>query len=123
MGVRAFLPKSVAGVDFQTGALGHGLSIGIGMAKYYKTNHIDKWVVVMVGDGELNEGSIWEGAMFAAHHRLDNLVVIVDRNELCILGKTEELLSLGNLEAKWRSFGWETRSVNGHSFEELLDAF
>ena len=113
----------IPGIEGISGSLGHGVGMGSGFALAAKKNNKNYRTFVVLGDGECYEGSIWEAAMFAAHHKLDNLVVIVDRNELCILGKTEELLSLGNLEAKWRSFGWETRSVNGHSFEELLDAF
>ena len=78
---------------------------------------------VILGDGENYEGSIWESAMFAAHHKLDTLVAIVDRNKLCIMGKTEELLELGDLEAKWKSFGWDVASVDGHSYASLLPAF
>ena len=113
----------IPGIEGISGSLGHGVGMGSGFAYAAKQDSEDYRTFVVLGDGECYEGSIWESAMFAAHHNLDNLVAIVDRNELCILGKTEELLNLGDLEGKWQSFGWETRTVNGHSFEELLDAF
>jgi len=78
---------------------------------------------VILGDGECYEGSIWESAMFAAHRKLDNLVAVIDRNQLCILGKTEDLLELGDMEEKWRSFGWEAVTIDGHSFDEIMPAF
>ena len=96
--------------------------MGAGYALAAKSDQSFHKSFVIVGDGECYEGSIWESAMFAAHHNLKNLIVIVDCNELCILGKTDELLSLGDLKSKWMSFGWEAASVNGHSFEELLRA-
>jgi transketolase len=78
---------------------------------------------VVLGDGECYEGSVWETAMFAAHQKLDNLIAIVDRNALCILGRTEELVALGDLAGKWRSFGWHTVECDGHFFDELRAAF
>ena len=96
--------------------------MGSGFAYAAKQNDEDYRTFVILGDGECYEGSVWESAMFAAHHNLDNLVSIVDRNDLCILGNTKELLDLGDLEGKWKSFGWKAVTVNGHSFEELLDA-
>ena len=113
----------IPGIEGISGSLGHGVGMGSGFAYVAKQNKENNRTFVVLGDGECYEGSIWESAMFAAHHKLDNLVVIVDRNELCILGKTKELLNLGDLEAKWQSFGWYTRTVDGHSFEELLNAF
>lgn len=113
----------IPGIEGISGSLGHGVGMGAGMALAARQDEADFRSFVIVGDGECYEGSIWESAMFAAHHKLENLITIVDRNELCILGKTEELLELGQLEDKWRSFGWETLSVDGHSFGELMDAF
>ena len=113
----------IPGIEGISGSLGHGIGMGAGFAIAARHDGKKYQSYIILGDGECYEGSIWEGAMFAAHHKLDNLVAIVDRNALCILGKTEELLSLGDLENKWRSFGWETFSVDGHSFNELLTAF
>ncbi len=101
----------VPGVDVSTGSLGHGLSIGCGMAMVTKSK-----VYVLLGDGDLNEGSIWEAAMFARHHRLANLVVIIDYNKIQALGSTEDVLDLVSLRAKWLAFGWNTVEVNGHDF-------
>ncbi|MDC0190312.1 transketolase [Rhodospirillales bacterium] len=112
----------IPGIEGISGSLGHGVGMGSGFAFAAKQNNEDYRTFVVLGDGECYEGSIWESAMFAAHHNLDNLVAIVDRNDLCILGRTKELLDLGDLEGKWQSFGWKAITVNGHSFEELLDA-
>ncbi len=113
----------IPGIEGISGSLGHGVGMGAGFALAARQDGHDYKTFVIVGDGECYEGSIWESAMFAAHHKLDNLVTIVDRNELCILGKTEDLLELGDMEAKWESFGWETVAVDGHSFDELMTAF
>jgi transketolase len=113
----------IPGIEGISGSLGHGVGMGAGFALAARQDGRDYKTFVIVGDGECYEGSIWESAMFAAHHKLDNLVTIVDRNELCILGKTEDLLELGDMEAKWQSFGWETVAVDGHSFDELMSAF
>jgi len=113
----------IPGIEGISGSLGHGVGMGAGFALAARQDGHDYKTFVIVGDGECYEGSIWESAMFAAHHKLDNLVTIVDRNELCILGKTEDLLELGDMEAKWQSFGWGTVAVDGHSFDELMSAF
>ena len=113
----------IPGIEGISGSLGHGVGMGAGFALAARQNRENYSSFVVVGDGECYEGSIWESAMFSAHHKLDNLIVIIDRNQLCILGKTEELLEIGNLEEKWRSFGWDAISVNGHSFTELMAAF
>ena len=113
----------IPGIEGISGSLGHGVGIGAGIALAARLDGQSHRCFVILGDGENYEGSIWESAMFASHHRLDNLVVIVDRNQLCILGRTEELLQLGNLEEKWRSFGWASLTVDGHSYRSLLPAF
>ena len=113
----------IPGIEGISGSLGHGLGMGAGFALAARQDCADYRTFVVLGDGECYEGSIWESAMFAAHHDLDNLVVIVDRNDLCILGKTEDLVALGDLEDKWRSFGWSAMSVDGHSFNDLMVAF
>ena len=109
----------VAGVEASTGSLGHGLSIGVGMAihgKYEKTNHR---IFVVIGDGESNEGSIWEAALSAAKHKLDNLTVLVDYNKHQSYASTYEVLDLEPFADKWRAFGFSVQEVDGHSVEEL----
>jgi len=115
--------KSIKGVDFQTGALGHGLSIGIGMAKYYKKYSINKWVVVMIGDGELNEGSVWESFLISKNWKLGNLIIIIDKNKFQANDKTQKILSLGNLEKKILSFDLNLIKLNGHNFREINKKF
>ena len=117
------ISHKVDGVEFSAGALGHGLSFGVGKALSAKIQKLSFRTFVILSDGEMDEGSTWEALMFAAHHKLDNLIVVVDRNELCIMGKTEELLELGDLRDKWCSFGWYGVDVDGHSFDELIPAF
>lgn len=115
-------PK-VAGVEASTGALGHGLSIGVGMAlnaRYENQNHR---VVVIVGDGECNEGSIWEGALCASKHGLDNLTVIVDYNKMQSYSTTHEVLELEPFTDKWTAFGFEVRNVEGHDRDALRAVF
>lgn len=113
----------IPGIEGISGSLGHGLGMGAGFAFAGRYDDYDYRTFVILGDGECYEGSIWESAMFAAHHKMDKLIAIVDRNSLCILGETEELMALGDLEAKWRSFGWHTVAADGHDFDELRDAF
>lgn len=110
----------IPGLEVTSGSLGHGFSVGVGMAMGAKLRKTDQKVYVIVGDGEMNEGPIWEGMLFAAHHGLDNLVVIVDENGFQAMGKTEDVMSLGNLGSKFESFGFETMNVDGHD-ESALD--
>ena len=109
------------GIDVSTGSLGHGLPIGVGTALGVRMDGAANRVFVILGDGELQEGSNWEAAMAAAHHGLDGLVAIVDRNRYQT-GPTEEMMRLEPLEAKWESFGWGVRAVDGHRMEEVLGA-
>lgn len=102
------------GVDVATGALGHGLSIGAGLAEGYRLDRVERSVYVVLGDGELNEGSVWEAVMFAAHRHLDRLVVVVDVNGLQQEGPTDDVLCLTPLAPKWQSFGWSVVEVDGH---------
>lgn len=111
------------GIEVSTGSLGHGLSIGAGMALAGRADGRNYRVLVLLSDGELNEGSVWEAVMFAGHHRLGNLIAIVDANKMQALGFTREILHLEPIAEKWKSFGWEAREVNGHSFEEIFSAF
>jgi transketolase len=110
------------GVEASTGALGHGLSIAGGMAMGLRLSGLGSRVYVVMGDGELAEGSNWEAAAAASHHRLDNLVVIVDRNRLQICGPTAEVMSYEPLEERWRAFGWSARQIDGHDFVAILNA-
>ena len=110
----------VPGVEMNTGALGHGLSVGGGMALAAKMDQLDSRVFVLMGDGEQAEGSIWEAAMAASHHKLDNLVGIVDRNYLQISGNTEDVMSLDDLSAKWTAFGWQVHPVDGNNIQALV---
>ena len=113
----------VPGIEGISGSLGHGVGMGAGIALNAKNNNKKNKAFVIVGDGECYEGSIWESAMFASHHKLDNLVVIVDVNHLCILGKTEDLLNQGDLGKKWESFGWHVENVDGHSYKSIMNGF
>ncbi len=114
---------SIPGIETTTGSLGNGLGIGAGMALSAKMDDKDFETVVVLGDAECYEGSVWESAMFASHHNLNNITAIVDRNRLCIHGLTEDINRLEPFVEKWRSFGWEVREINGHSFSEIHDAF
>jgi len=110
------------GIEVSTGSLGHGLSIGAGMAIAAKFDKARYRTVVLMSDGELNEGSVWEAAMLAGHHGLDNLIAIVDYNKIQATGKTEEIVALEPLGDKWRSFGWEVQEIDGHDFEQIINA-
>jgi len=109
----------VPGVEASTGALGHGLPIGVGMAIGTKIKKKKYRVVVITGDGEINEGSVWEAAMSAGKHQLDNLTVFVDYNKIQSYGSTKEVLDLEPLAAKWASFGFAVDEVDGHSVDAL----
>ncbi len=109
------------GVEVCSGALGHGLSMAVGMALASKRDGIQNRVVVLMGDGELQEGSIWEASMAASHYGLDNLIAIVDRNHLQADSRTEEVMSLEPLDMKWRSFGWNVALADGHNMPQLSD--
>lgn len=111
----------IPGVEMSTGSLGHGLSFGAGMAFAAKLDKKGYKVFTLLSDGECQEGSVWEGAMFASHHKLDNLIAIIDFNKLQSLGKTEEILSLNPFADKWRSFGWEVEEVDGHNISQLYN--
>jgi len=114
--------KVLPGVEFPTGSLGHGLPVGQGMAHVGKLDKKDYRVFVMLGDGESAEGSIWEAVMSAGHYKLDNLIVIVDRNGLQVNGRTADIMNSSSLEDKYRAFGWETKTINGHNMEEIYNA-
>jgi transketolase len=113
----------LTGVEFSTGALGHGLPFAVGAAIAARLDGSDRRVVVLTGDGELQEGSNWEAAMLAATRGLDNLTLVVDRNRVQKGASTEDINALEPLEDKWRAFGWAVRTVDGHDHAELFDAF
>ena len=111
---------SLPGVDFCTGSLGQGLSFGTGAGLAARLSGSSRRVIVLLSDAECNEGSVWEAAMFAAHHKLGNLLAIVDANGQQALGYTEQVLSLTPLAARWRAFGWDVHEVDGHSVPDLV---
>ncbi len=115
--------RKINGIEHNTGALGHGLSVAVGIAIAGKKSGSNYKVYALVGDGELTEGSNWEASMTAAHYKLDNLVVIVDRNGLQITGPTEDVNALEPLEAKFKAFGYAVRSVDGNNVAELVELF
>ncbi len=113
---------TVAGVDFATGSLGQGLCMAVGAALAARLQGSKRRVYCLISDAECNEGSIWEAAMFAAHHRLDNLRVILDWNRQQALGLTKDVIDLPNLPERWRAFGWAVSQVDGHSVPQLVKA-
>lgn len=121
LGVHA--SNNIPGIEATTGSLGHGLGIATGLALAAKMDKKLFMITVLLGDGECYEGSIWEAAMFAGHHQLNNLVAVVDRNMLCVTDFTENFLHLTPLNEKWKAFDWDTICIDGHSFDEILIAF
>ncbi len=111
------------GIELSAGSLGQGLSVAVGMALAAKIDRKEHNVFCILGNGELQEGSIWEAAMSASHHKLNNLTAIVDRNGLQIEGKTENVMKLEPLNEKWRSFGWNTINCDGNDVAQILNAF
>jgi len=112
--------ESLEGVRVASGSLGQGLSVAIGAAQAKKLNSDSMLVYTLHGDGELQEGQIWEAAMYAAHNKVDNIISAIDVNGQQIDGPTEKVLSLGNLRAKWEAFGWEVLEMNGNEMEDVL---
>ncbi len=112
----------VPGVEATTGSLGHGLPIAVGMALASRIDRADYRVFAVLGDGELNEGSVWEGFMAGSQHRLDNLTVIIDSNKLESLGRVEDILSIEPLGARLSAFGWSVREVDGHDMPRIVEA-
>ncbi|HEY6496401.1 MAG TPA: transketolase [Trebonia sp.] len=115
--------RKVRGADFSSGSLGHGLSVGVGMALGGRLAGRDFRTYVMVGDGELAEGQVWEAAMAASHFRLGRLVCIVDRNQLCLDGRTEDVMGVEPLDERFASFGWQVQRIDGHDLKAILGAF
>jgi transketolase len=114
--------RYITGCDVSTGSLGHGLSVGVGMALGLRLDHIDSRVVVLLGDGECQEGNVWEAVLSAAHHKTNRLIAIIDRNRLQIDGNTESVKSLGELAPKFAAFGWNTLEIDGHDHAQIGSA-
>ncbi len=113
----------VPGIEVNTGALGHGLPIGVGMAIAAKMDGKKYRTFVLMGDGEQGEGSIYEAAMAGHQYKLDNLVAIIDRNHLQISGNTEDVMALEDIEARWTAFGWDVKKMNGDDMEDIIKTF
>jgi len=120
--LKAIPDTLIEGYETINGSLGHGIGVGIGMAMGLKAKGASHKVFVLIGDGELNEGSMWEAVMLAGHHRLDNLCVIVDANGLCMLDHCRNIVDLQPLEAKFQAFGWEGARLDGHDERSVADA-
>ncbi len=114
-------PGCAPGVEWATGSLGHGLPVGAGMALAGKIKKKDYHVVVVMSDGECEEGSVWEAAMFAAQHRLNRLMAVVDFNKWQATGRNRDILALEPLKAKWEAFGWQCHEVDGHNLSALVE--
>lgn len=113
----------VPGIEFSGGSLGHGFSVAIGMAIANLQSSNKGRIFVIVGDGECNEGSIWEGIMFASHLKLENLTVVVDYNKIQSFGRTNDVINQEPIGDRWKSFGWDVIEVDGHNFVDLINAF
>jgi transketolase len=118
--LKGLADANIPGIEATSGSLGHGFSIGLGLALGAKRSASAQKTYAIVGDGELDEGPIWEGALFAAHHQLNNFMVIVDENGFQAMGATRQVMGLGSVEAKFASFGFDSRTIDGHD-EEALD--
>ena len=114
--------NEIPGIEMNTGSLGHGLPVAVGMALTAKIDKKSWSTFVLMGDGELAEGTVWEGAMAASNYNLDNLIAIIDRNKLQMSGNTEDVMRLEPLEEKWKSFGWGVMAVDGNDVEQLEKA-
>ncbi len=115
--------KGTPGVDISTGSLGQGISAALGMALAGRLDDKDYRVYFMIGDGEANEGQVWEAAMAAAHHQLENLVGIMDYNRLQLLAPLSEVMDISPVAEKWKAFGWHVIEIDGHDFSEIDEAF
>jgi transketolase len=111
------------GIELSTGSLGHGLSVGAGMALALRKEKKKSRVFVLLSDGETESGFVWEAAMFSGQHNLSNLIAIIDYNKIQALGNVREVIDLEPYADKWRSFGWRVKEINGHDFKELFQAF
>ncbi len=114
--------KNIPGVEFSTGSLGHGLSVGAGIALGFKKKGLDQKACVLLSDGECDEGSVWEAAMFSSHHNLNNLIAVIDYNKIQSLEEVSKTLSLEPFSKKWESFGWNVIEIDGHNHDEIKSA-
>ncbi len=115
--------KATPGVEMSSGSLGQGLSVGVGMALAARLDKRPWRTYIMIGDGECQEGQIWEAAMSAAHYKLDNLCAILDHNDLQIDGRVSEIMAIEPISDKWQAFGWHVINIDGHDFEAILAAY
>jgi len=115
--------NKINGIDFSSGSIGHGLSVGVGMSLGARLDEKGYRTYILMGDGELQEGQVWEAAMSASKFKLGNLIAIVDNNKVTVDGFTEELMNVNPIKEKWESFGWNVIHVDGHDVEELIDIF
>src|SRR5690606_1803102 len=115
--------NKIKGIDFSSGSIGHGLSVGVGMSLGARVDNESYRSFILMGDGELQEGQVWEAAMSAASFKLGNLVAIVDNNKVTVDGVTEELMNVNPIKDKWESFGWSVVDVDGHDVEALIEVF
>jgi transketolase len=113
--------EGLPGIRVASGSLGQGLSVAIGAAQTKKLNNDDRVVYVLMGDGEQQEGQVWEASMYAAHNKIDNLIATIDYNGQQIDGAVKDILDLKNLKAKWEAFGWEVQEFNGNNLEEVIN--
>ncbi len=120
--LRIFGNISIPGIDATSGSLGHGLGIGSGYSYSDFLDNNNRKTFVLISEGEMYEGSTWESALFVGHHKLNNLITIIDRNNKIILGDTEDLIKLESIEKKWEAFGFLVKRIDGHSHEEILNA-
>ncbi len=110
------------GIEYSTGSLGQGISLGVGVALADRLKKKNNKIYVIVGDGECNEGSVWEAAMSASKYKLENLTIIVDKNNLQQTGTTKEIMPNDNLSSKWKEFGWDVKIVDGHNYNEIFNS-
>lgn len=115
--------NSISGIEETTGSMGHGLPIGVGIALAAKMQKKDFKVFVLLSDGECDEGTTWESALLASHHKLNNLIVVIDCNKWQSFGRTKDVLSLEPLIAKWKAFNWEVSEIDGHNFDQMKSIF
>ncbi|MFD2924445.1 transketolase [Halobacillus naozhouensis] len=115
--------NKIKGIDFSSGSIGHGLSVGVGMSLGARVDNEKYRSYILMGDGELQEGQVWEAAMSAGNFKLGNLVAIVDNNKVTVDGNTEELMNINPIREKWESFGWNVIDVDGHNVESLIETF
>ena len=119
----AHVSHTLPGIELSTGSLGHGLPVACGLAIGSKRKGINNKVYCLVGDGEMNEGSNWESIMFASHNKLDNLCLIIDKNEMQALGDTKDILCLDPLPIKLEAFQWNVINIDGHNYDQIIEAF